>query len=154
MKQRETQTMIGRLHALRRFLREKRGTAAIEFAFVAPVLFGLTIGTIDIGRLVWSASMLHHMAREATRYASVRGSDANNPVNAADIDTFVANRLIGVPSNDVTVTSLCVATAAAPPCGTGDTIEVQLDYTYSFLLGKAMGLDPLSIEGESSMVVL
>jgi Flp pilus assembly protein TadG len=146
--------MIAQLRALRHFLHNRRGTAAIEFAFVAPVLFALTIGTIDVGRLVWSASMLHHMAREATRYASVRGTGANNPVDASDIDSFVSNRLIGIPGNEVTVTSLCVLTAAAPPCATGDTVQVQLDYTYSFLLGKAVGLDPLALQGESSMVVL
>ncbi len=146
--------MTGKLQSVRRFLRESRGTAVIEFAFVAPVLFVLTIGTIDVGRLVWSASMLHHMAREATRYTSVRGAAANNPVDASDIDSFVANRLIGIPGNEVTVTSLCVATAAAPPCATGDTVQVQLDYTYSFLLGTAVGLDPLALQGESSMVVL
>jgi hypothetical protein len=33
-------------------------------------------------------------------------------------------------------------------------VQVQLDYTYSFLLGKLVGLDPLAIQGESSMVVL
>jgi Flp pilus assembly protein TadG len=141
--------MIGRLRPLRHFLRNRRGTAAIEFAFVAPVLFALTIGTIDVGRLVWSASMLHHMAREATRYASVRGAESNNPVTYADIETYVKNRIIGMPGNEVTVT-----TTWAPNNNPGGTVQVQLDYTYSFLLGKAVGLDPLAIEGESSMVVL
>jgi Flp pilus assembly protein TadG len=141
--------MISRLLSIRRFLRDRRGTAMIEFAFVAPVLFILTIGTIDVGRLVWSASMLHHMAREATRYASVRGSEANSPVNAADIDTYVKNRLIGIPGSEVTVT-----TTWTPNNNPGGTVQVQLDYTYSFLLGTLVGLDPLAIQGDSSMVVL
>ncbi len=121
----------------------------IEFAFVAPVLFILTIGTIDVGRLVWSASMLHHMAREATRYASVRGAEANSPVDESDIDTYVKNRLIGIPGSEVTVT-----TTWTPNNNPGGTVQVQLDYTYSFLLGSLVGLDPLAIQGESSMVVL
>ena len=142
--------MIGRLSNLRRFWRDRRGTAMIEFAFVAPVLFALTIGTIDVGRLVWSVSMLHHMARETTRFASVRGTDANNPVDASDIE----NRLIGIPGSEVTIAATCVLAAAPPPCASGDTVQVQLDYTYSFLLGKLVGLDPLALQGESSMVVL
>jgi Flp pilus assembly protein TadG len=141
--------MTGRLLSIRRFLRDRRGTAIIEFAFVAPVLFVLTIGTIDVGRLVWSASMLHHMAREATRYASVRGADANSPVSAADIETYVKNRLIGIAANEVNVT-----TTWTPNNNPGGTIQVQLDYTYAFLIGSLVGLDPLAIEGESSMVVL
>ncbi len=146
--------MIAQLRALRHFLHNRRGTAAIEFAFVAPVLFALTIGTIDVGRLVWSASMLHHMAREATRYASVRGADANNPVSAAYMETYVKNRLIGIPGSEVKVASICLDSAAPPPCATGDTVQVQLDYTYAVLIGSLVGLDPLAIEGESSMVVL
>jgi Flp pilus assembly protein TadG len=141
--------MTGRLLSIRRFLRDRRGTAIIEFAFVAPVLFVLTIGTIDVGRLVWSASMLHHMAREATRYASVRGADANSPVSEADIETYVKNRLIGIAANEVNVT-----TTWTPNNNPGGTIQVQLDYTYAFLIGSLVGLDPLAIEGESSMVVL
>ena len=149
MKQRDSHTMTGRLHTLRRFLREKRGTAAIEFAFVAPVLFVLTIGTIDVGRLVWSASMLHHMAREATRYASVRGADSNNPVTKADIQTYVANRIVGIPAGEVAVDATWT-----PNNSPGGTVLVELDYTYTFLLGKAVGLAPLTLQGESSMVVL
>jgi Flp pilus assembly protein TadG len=141
--------MIGRLRSIRRFLRDRRGTAVIEFAFVAPVLFALTIGTIDVGRLVWSASMLHHMAREATRYASVRGAESNNPVTADDIRTYVRNRIIGMPALDV-----AVETQWTPSNSSGGTVLVELDYTYSFLLGKAVGLDPLVLQGESSMVVL
>jgi Flp pilus assembly protein TadG len=141
--------MIGRSTSIRRFLCERRGTAMIEFAFVAPVLFMLTIGTIDVGRLVWSASMLHHMAREATRYASVHGAEANNPVDASDIETYVKNRLIGISGSEVTV-----STTWTPNNSAGGTVNVQLDYTYSFLIGKLVGLDPLALEGESSMVVL
>ena len=141
--------MIGRLRSIRRFLRDRRGTAVIEFAFVAPVLFVLTIGTIDVGRLVWSASMLHHMAREATRYASVRGAESNNPVTEADIQTYVQNRIIGMSAGDVNV-----AATWTPSNSSGGTVLVELDYTYSFLLGKAVGLDPLALQGESSMVVL
>jgi Flp pilus assembly protein TadG len=141
--------MIGRSTSIGRFLRECRGTAMIEFAFVAPVLFMLTIGTIDVGRLVWSASMLHHMAREATRYASVHGAEANNVVDASDIETYVKNRLIGISGSEVTVT-----TTWTPNNSAGGTVNVQLDYTYSFLIGKLVGLNPLALEGESSMVVL
>jgi Flp pilus assembly protein TadG len=141
--------MTGRLRSIRRFLRDRRGTAVIEFAIVAPVLFVLTIGTIDVGRLVWSASMLHHMAREATRYASVRGAESNNPVTKADIVTYVKNRIIGMPAGDVDV-----VTTWTPSNSPGGTVLVELDYTYSFLLGKLVGLDPLALQGESSMVVL
>ena len=55
--------MFERLRHCLRFLRDRRGTAVVEFAFVAPIILGLTVGTIDVGRLVWSASALGHLAR-------------------------------------------------------------------------------------------
>ena len=38
--------------------------------------------------------------------------------------------------------------------GDVSTVQVQLDYSYTFLLGKALGLGPRTLQGESSMVVL
>jgi Flp pilus assembly protein TadG len=141
--------MLHRLRSSIQFIRDLRGTAAIEFAFVAPVLFTLTIGTIDVGRMVWSHSMLNHMAREATRYASVRGAESNNTVSKADMQTYVANRLIGVDPGEVNVT-----VTWTPSNSSGGTIFIQLDYQYNFLIGGLVGLDPIALQGDSAMVVL
>jgi hypothetical protein len=99
--------------------------------------------------MVWSHSMLNHMAREATRYASVRGAESNNTVSETDMKTYVANRLIGMDPGDVTVT-------VTWPNGnsSGGTVEVQLDYQYNFLIGGLVGLDPIALQGDSAMVVL
>ena len=108
----------------------------------------LTIGTVDVGRLVWSSAMLHHLAREATRLASIRGADSSSPVDETDIENFVNGQLIGFSPGEVAVT-----TTWAPNNSPGGTVQVQLDYTYSFLIGGLVGLDPLPIQGESSMLV-
>jgi Flp pilus assembly protein TadG len=141
--------MFHRLRSLIQFIRDLRGTAAIEFAFVAPVLFTLTIGTIDVGRMVWSHSMLNHMAREATRYASVRGSESNNTVSETDMRTYVTNRLVGIDPGEVNI-------SVTWPGGnsSGGTVQVQLDYQYNFLIGGLVGLDPIALQGDSVMVVL
>ena len=146
---RKASPMLHRLRSSIQFIRDLRGTAAIEFAFVAPVLFTLTIGTIDVGRMVWSHSMLNHMAREATRYASVRGAESNNTVSKADMQTYVANRLIGVDPGEVNVT-----VTWTPSNSSGGTIFIQLDYQYNFLIGGLVGLDPIALQGDSAMVVL
>lgn len=140
------------MHSLRStvdFFRKQHGTTAVEFAFVAPVLFILTIGTIDVGRMVWSASMLHHVAREATRFASIRGADSASPASANDVQSFVNDQLIGVLPNEVTVT-----TNWTPNNNTGGTVQVQLDYQYTFFVGGLIGLDPLPLQGDSQMIVL
>lgn len=137
------------LRAFRRLLRDVRGVAAIEFALVAPVLILLTVGTVDVGRLVWSASMLDHMARETTRYASVRGADSLKPATESELEAYVTNRLIGVDPNDVNV-----SVTWDPNNGSGSTVQVQLGYEFNFLVGQMVGLEPIQLRGESSMVVL
>ncbi len=123
------------LRRLIRFLQDRRGVAAVEFAFVAPVLFMLTIGTIDVGRLVWSWSSLDHLAREATRYASVRGAESLSPMTQTQLEAYVNNRLIGMDPNDVTVT-----VTWTPNNNPGGTVKVQLDLQFDFFLGGLVGL--------------
>ena len=141
--------MIRKLRGLWGFLRDRRGNAAVEFAFVAPIVLGLTVGTIDVGRLVWSASVLDHMAREATRYASVRGSESAAPVSESDLESYVHNRVIGMNPNDVVVT-----VTWSPSNASGSTVAVQLDYQFTFFLSGLVGLDPIQLQGDSVMVVL
>ncbi len=141
--------MFERLRHCLRFLRDRRGTAVVEFAFVAPIILGLTVGTIDVGRLVWSASALGHLAREATRYASVRGGESAIPVTESQLQSFVQNRVIAMNPSDLTV-----AVSWSPNNLPGSTIQVQLDYQFTFLLAGLFGLDPIQLEGNSAMVVL
>ncbi len=137
------------LRRLIRFLHDRRGVAAVEFAFVAPILLSLTIGTIDVGRLVWSWSSLDHLAREATRYASVRGAESLTPMTTAQLETYVSNRLIGMDPNDVTIT-----VSWTPNNSPGSTVKVQLDLQFDFFLGGLIGMDSIQVQGESAMVVL
>src|SRR3990170_3076911 len=41
-----------------------RGQAMVEFAFIAPILFVLVLGTIEAARLVFYLELLNHAARE------------------------------------------------------------------------------------------
>ena len=137
------------LHRCLKFLRDRRGSAAVEFAIVAPVLIALTIGIIDVGRLVWSASALNHLAQETTRYASVRGASSLIPATQSELQTYIADRLIAMDSNDLTV-----AVTWSPNNLPGGTVQVQLDFQFTFLLGGLVGLDPVQLRGDSVMVVL
>ena len=137
------------LRRLIRFLQDRRGVAAVEFAFVAPVLFILSIGTIDVGRMVFSWSSLDHLAREATRYASVRGAESLTPLTQTQLEAYVNNRLIGIDPNDLTVTVDWI-----PNNSPGGTVSVELDLQFDFFLGGLVGLQSIVIQGDSAMVVL
>ncbi len=64
------------MHALRermwrRFHRDDRAAAMIEFAIVAPLLFLLVFGIIDFGRVFFLYNNLTNAARDGARYGSV-----------------------------------------------------------------------------------
>jgi Flp pilus assembly protein TadG len=72
-----------------------RGSALVEFALVLTVLFTVIFGIMDFSRAMYAYHFVSEAARDATRYASVRGSSCKSatvtpcPAAASDITTFV-----------------------------------------------------------------
>lgn len=69
----------------RRYQRNERGVAAVEFALVSPILFGLLLGGVEIGRYV-----LVHQKAEKMVYsvADIISQSADTGVTAADVDAI------------------------------------------------------------------
>ena len=64
--------ILGRI-GLKRIARDDRGSAAVEFAFVVPILITLLLGAFDYGRYV----LLHQkVARTATTIADLTAQEA------------------------------------------------------------------------------
>lgn len=59
------------------YLRNKRGQAMVEMAFVVPILVLLLAGIIDIGRVMHDALTITYAAREGARAAAVGKDNAN-----------------------------------------------------------------------------
>jgi Flp pilus assembly protein TadG len=75
------------IYSSRRRLQQRRGTAAVELAVVAPLVVALLVGLVEVGRLVQVNQILSNAAREGARKASTG-------VNSyADVQTTVANYL-------------------------------------------------------------
>ncbi len=55
----------------RRFHRDDRGAAMVEFAIIAPLLFLLVFGVIDFGRVFFLYNNLTNAAREGARAGAV-----------------------------------------------------------------------------------
>jgi hypothetical protein len=58
--------------------RSQEGQGLLEFALVLPVFLALLLGTVDIGRGIWANNTVANAAREAARYAAVRGGSKLN----------------------------------------------------------------------------
>lgn len=68
----------------------KPGQSLIEFALIGVVLFGVLMGIIDAGRLLFAYSVVTHAAQEGSRYAMVRPRDVLGPSEATRIATSIA----------------------------------------------------------------
>ena len=68
-----------------RSVANRSGTAAVEMAFVAPILFALIFGSIDFGRAMMVANLLTNTCREGARLATLPNttySDITTQINS------------------------------------------------------------------------
>lgn len=129
-------------------LPDRRGGTAVEFALVAPLLIVALFGIIDFGRMMWMASSVEHAAAEAVRYAIVRGADADVPATATDIADYVNSRTAGMNPED-----LSVAVNWSPNNWSGSLVSVTVGYRYDFFLANLLALEPIQLEGASTMEI-
>ena len=87
---------------------DRRGTAAVEFAVVAPILVTIMMGLIQSGRGYEAKNLLEGAAREGARFACMDRSKMTNngqTTNAkmiTDVKNFLSTN--GISKSDVTVT--------------------------------------------------
>jgi Flp pilus assembly protein TadG len=67
----------------------QRGNVLLEQALVLPVMMLLMFGVIDMARALYAYHYVSYIAREATRWASVRSGPLNGPVSDAQVGNFV-----------------------------------------------------------------
>jgi Flp pilus assembly protein TadG len=54
-----------------RLKRDQRGVSALEFALIAPILFIMIIGTIQVGLIFYSHTALRSAVSKGARYATI-----------------------------------------------------------------------------------
>ena len=104
----------------------QRGTAAVEFALLAPLFIALLFAIVEFGLIVYTKSMLAQATREAARFGVV----FSTPRRTQDeIKAVVQNYLNQCSLNngaDITVTGAGGAS--------GSNLEVLVTYTYKFFV--------------------
>jgi Flp pilus assembly protein TadG len=98
------------LNRIRAFRRSTAGTAAVEFALVAPILFVLLFAVIEFGRAWWAKSSLQYAAERAARFAVVCAAGACP--GDGTVKTYAANQVYdqAVGANAFSVTHPAGAT--------------------------------------------
>jgi len=109
----------------------ERGSAAIEFAFISPVLISLMFGVVEYGRFLWMRTTIEQGVESAARYG-VFQNKLYNDKSIADwvtpTSTYADSMLAGITHLTVTVTPSVVTVS-----GIG-MIQVQAKYTFTPIL--------------------
>ncbi|MBN9490656.1 MAG: pilus assembly protein [Alphaproteobacteria bacterium] len=78
--------------------RDRRGGAAIEFAFVGPVFIALMLGAVELGRMYYVRQSMEYATEQAARYYSLNPSAATTTITS-QLNGFLPGRI----SSGVTV---------------------------------------------------
>lgn len=135
----------------------------VEFAICAVLLFTVLFGIMDFSRALYAYHFLSNSAREATRYAIVRGSACSAPMTGcepaqSDILTYVQQTL-AAPSAGLINPNAINATVTRTACAScttkydpGSTVQVQLTYTFQFIL-PFLPKSGITMQSTSQMVI-
>ena len=124
------------------------GTAAVQFALVLPVFLGLTLGIMDMGRLVWTQVTIAQAATKAGRFAMARGSTSEAPATAEQVAAYAKNQLPGLAAASATV-----SVSWSPNNKPGSAVAVEVSYPFEFVALGLLGLAPLSL-GSTSITTI
>jgi Flp pilus assembly protein TadG len=123
---------------------KRRGAAAIEFAFVAPIFVTIALGVSEASRLFEAQNQLATAVREGARLAAMdrtgllaEGQTTNSKV-ASDINNYLTAN--GLPGDQVDVFIVDPTDHTTPfdlddPVNDLELFEVRVDVPYSALTG-------------------
>jgi Flp pilus assembly protein TadG len=128
--------------------RRQRGNVLLEQALVLPVMMLLMFGVIDMARALYTYHYVSYIAREATRWASVRSTIANGgPVDQGDVGNFVKDVSgMGLDSTKFTTALAWIAPANLSPLCPGGlannntnrkpgcVVQVTVKYNFKFIV--------------------
>jgi hypothetical protein len=137
--------MIGRLSSNRLFSvvrrqankdHSRRGATVVEFALTFLLFLLIILTMLEIGRGIWTYTTLAQAARQAGRYAIVRGSE--NPTTLANIRTVVERHARGLEGSRISINAAWNPSAETPnldpaAVNRGDIVEIKLIYPFQLV---------------------
>jgi Flp pilus assembly protein TadG len=154
-----------------RKLKGEDGNNLIEYAIVFMFFMSMILGIVDFSRALYTYHFLSEAAREATRYASVRGSTCNDDSSCSaatpdagpaapgnnviqDYVKTIAPPGVNPNSTDLTTTPSWPGPGAcldhnAPGC----PVEVTVSYQFKFVVPFIRNT-PLTLSSSSQMIIV
>jgi len=147
---------------LRRFRRNRSGSAAIEFAVVAPIFFGLLFAIIEMAMIFFASQVLETVTQDSARMI-MTGQAQNASLTQAQFKNLVCSKVValfdcvnGISIDVQSYSGFAAIDIADPidsgknfvppnnylPGGPGDIVVVRLFYKWPLLvtgLGFSVG---------------
>jgi Flp pilus assembly protein TadG len=120
----------------------------VEFALVGPLFFLVLLGTIEMGRLMWTSHELSNGTREGARWASVRGERSGENITNANVETIILDRTSALDSTLTVVLSY--------PDGDkepGSKVRISTAYDYVPIVGGFLGIGTIPMERQSELTI-
>lgn len=116
----------------------ERGSVAVEFALLVPVLFLILFGIINFGVLMYNQAVITNAAREGARWAAIHttptsGTSCTNAYSTSPVDpcqtaySYAYQNLISFGGNYL----LTASYVASPNFNAGTQESVTARYTYT-----------------------
>jgi Flp pilus assembly protein TadG len=99
----------------------RRGSVALEYGLIAPLLLVLVLGIIDTGRLIWIYTTLYRATEAAARCGAVNTTVC---ATAPQIQTYAVAEAWGMTVDP------SVFTVTAPSCG----LQVRAAYNFTSIV--------------------
>jgi Flp pilus assembly protein TadG len=170
----QQQSSLPERQRLLRRVGSERGATLVESALVTILLLTLLFGIVGFGHALYTYHFVANTAREATRWASVRGAKCSGlaggcPADMAgsDVQTFVTNYSTGIGLDPTKITAtttylpspsldvLCpytVSPSQFPEDYPGCVVQVQVVYSYNFIF-PLLPTSPFNMQSTSQMVI-
>lgn len=102
--------------------RSRRGSATVEFALAAPLLFALAFGLIEGGRVVFILNQMSNAAREGCRVAAL-----SNVLDSNDVVSTIESHMesTGLDNLEISVSPASLSTVQP-----GNPVTVTLSVKY------------------------
>jgi Flp pilus assembly protein TadG len=159
-----TTAIAGRLRRRGRRMARPRGVTIVETAIILPVFLTLVLGMLDLGIAVFRYHVLCQAARQGARRAVVHGELANrlgswgppgqasSTQGTADVDfheiaSVIRPILTGLDPSSVSV----AADWIDGNNDLGNKVQVRVTADHHFLFAGMIGLEPVTLEGSSTM---
>jgi Flp pilus assembly protein TadG len=123
---------VGKKMRSRRFLRNEKGSALVEFALILPLLVLLLFGIIEFGLLLYNQQVITNASREGARYGIVSRVPQRRSIAEITqvVNDYCASNMItfgsGTPQTTVNPHSLTASF--------GEDLTVAVTFDYDFLV--------------------